>query len=174
MVGVLDGASGVVGAVVASELGLAVEDADAGSAGEQGQRLSDVGVGNRVEIPVEADVGGLSGADGADEVGLEGMGRERQEAGLLLGPDVGDGAVGQLGVAASVGDVVAPAEELGVDIVEVAEGPSGEEGVAQVLDLALDLPLLQSCRLLPVLLKHHRFLSPIRSIRYGVPASRSW
>ena len=47
-------------------------------------------------------------------------------------------------MAPAVGDVVAPAEELGVDIVEVAEGACGEEGVAQVLDLALDLPLLVS------------------------------
>ena len=102
------------------------------------------------------------------------MGGERQEAGLLFGPDVGDGTVRLVGVASAVGDVVAPASELGVEVVEVAEGAGGEEGVPEVLDLAFDFPLLQSCRLLPVLLKHHRFLSPIRSIRYGVPASRSW
>ena len=51
----------------------AVEDADAGGAGYQGERLSDVGVGNRVEIAVEADIGGLAGADDAHQVGLEGM-----------------------------------------------------------------------------------------------------
>ena len=56
MVGVLDGQPGVVGAVMVGQLGLSVEDADAGGAGDQGQRLSDVGVGNRVEIAVEADV----------------------------------------------------------------------------------------------------------------------
>ena len=32
----------------------------------------------------------------------------------------------------------------------------------------------QSCRMLPVLLKHHRFGLPTRSIRSGAPASRSW
>ena len=47
-------------------------------------------------------------------------------------------------MAPAVGDVVAPAEELGVDVVEVAEGACGEEGVAQVLDLALDLALVVS------------------------------
>ena len=34
---------------------------------------ADVSVGDGVEIAVEADVGGLAGADGADEFGLEGM-----------------------------------------------------------------------------------------------------
>ena len=56
MGGVLDGQSGVVGAVMVGQLVLSVEDADAGGRGEQGQRLADVGVGDRVEIPVEADV----------------------------------------------------------------------------------------------------------------------
>ena len=174
MLGVLEGLSGVVAAAMAGELGLSVEDADAGGAGEQRERLADVGVGNRVGIAVEADVGGFAGADGADEFGLEGMGGERQEAGLLFGPDVGDGTVRLVGVASAVGDVVAPASELGVEVVEVAEGAGGEEGVPEVLDLAFDLALLQSCRMLPVLLKHHRFGLPTRSIRSGAPASRSW
>ena len=129
MGGVLDGQPGVVGAVMVGQLGLSVEDADAGGAGDQGQRLSDVGVGNRVEIAVEADVGGLAGADDAHQVGLEGMGGQRQQAGLLFGPDVGDTAVGLVGVTPAVGDLVSPAAELGVDVVEVAEGPRGEERV---------------------------------------------
>ena len=40
------------GAAMAGEPGLLVEDADAGIAGEQGQGLADVGVGDRVEIAV--------------------------------------------------------------------------------------------------------------------------
>ena len=76
MRGVLDGLCGVVAAAMAGQLDLSVEDADAGIAGHQGQRLSGVGVGDRVEIAVEADVGGLSGADGAEEFGLEGMSGE--------------------------------------------------------------------------------------------------
>ena len=60
MRGILDGQSGVVGAVMAGQLVLSVEDADAGGRGEQGQRFADVGVGDRVEVAVEADVGGLS------------------------------------------------------------------------------------------------------------------
>ena len=130
VLGVLDGLSAVVGAAMAGELGLLVEDADAGVAGEQGQGLADVGVGDGVEVAVEADVGCLAGADDADQFGLEGMGGERQQAGLLVGPDLGDGTVGLLGVASLMGDVVPPAPELGVEVVEVAEGPGGEEGVA--------------------------------------------
>ena len=115
MGGVLDGQPGVVGAVMVGQLGLSVEDADAGGAGDQGQRLSDVGVGNRVEIAVEADVGSLAGADDAHQVGLEGMGGQRQQAGLFFGPDVGDTAVGLVGVTPPVGDLVSPAAELGVE-----------------------------------------------------------
>ena len=140
MRGVLDGQSGVVGAVMVGQLGLLVEDADAGGGSEQGQRLADVGVGDRVEIAVEADVRRLAGADGAHQVGLEGMRGQREQAGLLLVPDVGDAAVGLVGVRPPVGDLVAPASELGVDVVEVAEGAGGEVGVAQVLDLPLDFP----------------------------------
>ena len=174
MRGVLDGQSGVVGAVMVGQLGLLVEDADAGGGSEQGQRLADVGVGDRVEIAVEADVRRLAGADGAHQVGLEGMCGQREQAGLLLVPDVGDAAVELVGVRPPVGDLVAPASELGVDVVEVAEGAGGEVGVAQVLDLPLDFSFRQSCRMLLVLLKHHRFGSPTRSIRSGAPASRSW
>ena len=57
------------------------------------------------------------------------MGRQRQQAGLLFGPDVGDTAVGVVGMTSAVGDIVSPAAELGVDVVEVAEGPRGEERV---------------------------------------------
>ena len=173
MGGVLDGQSGVVGAVMVGQLGLSVEDADAGGRGEQGQRLSDVGVGDRVEIAVEADVGGLAGADGAHQVGLEGIGGQREQAGLLFGPDVGDAAIRLVGMPSAVSDLVSPASELGVDVVDVAEGAGGEVGVAQVLDLALDFSFLQSCRMLLVLWKRHRFGSSTRSIHSGAHASHS-
>ena len=129
MGGILDDQSGVVGAVMVGQFGLSVEDADTGGAGDQGERLSDVGVGNRVEIAVEADVGRLAGADDAHQIGLEGMGGQRQQTGLLLGPDIGDTAVALVGVRPPVGDLVAPAAELGVDVVGVAEGPGGKERV---------------------------------------------
>ena len=130
MGGVLDGQPGVVGAVMVGQLVVSVEDADAGGRGDQGQRLADVGVGDRVEVAVEADVGGLAGADGTHQVGLEGIGGQRQQAGLLLGPDLGDTVIGLLGMRPPVGDLVPPASELGVDVVEVTERTGGEVGVA--------------------------------------------
>ena len=113
------------------QLGLSVEDADAGGGSEQGQRLADVGVGDRVEIAVEADVRRLAGADGAHQVGLEGIGGQREQAGFLLGPDVGDAAVGLVGVRPPVGDLVAPASELGV-----RTGPGREVVVAGEVEQA--------------------------------------
>ena len=43
-------------------------------------------------------------------------------------------------------DLVAPAPKLRVQIVDIGEGPGGEEGVAEVVDLALDLALLIGAR----------------------------
>ena len=96
----------------------------------RGQRLADVGVGDRVEVAVEADVGRLAGAHGAHQVGLEGMRGQGQQAGLLFSPDLGDTAIRLVGMRPPVGDLVSPASELGVDVVEVAEGAGGEVGVA--------------------------------------------
>ena len=52
--------------------------------------------------------------------------------------------------------------------------PRPEHQVPDVFHTSLHRTLRQSCRMLPVLLKHHRFGSPTRSIRSGAPASRSW
>lgn len=130
MGGVLDDQPGVEGAVMIGQFRLTVEDADAGGAGDQGERFADVGVGNRVEIAVEADVGGLAGADHAHQVDLEAMCGQRQQGGLLLGPDIGDGSVALVGMRPPVGDPISPFAKLVVDVVEVAEGPGGEVGVA--------------------------------------------
>ena len=45
-----------------------------------------------------------------------------------------------------MGDLVAPASELGIEIVDIAKGPRGEERVAEVADLPLDLALLIAAR----------------------------
>ena len=58
------------------------------------------------------------------------IGGQPEQAGLLVGPDVGDAAVWLVGMRSPMGDLVAPAPELGVDVVEVAEGTGGEVGVA--------------------------------------------
>ena len=101
-----------------------------------------VRVGNRVEIPIEADVGRFAGADGAHRVRLKGVCRQREQPGLFLRQHVGDRPVALLGMAPLMGDVVPPAAKLGVEVVEVTKRPGRKERVAEVLDLALDFPLL--------------------------------
>ena len=109
---------------------------------EQRQRAPHVGVRNRVAVAVEAHVGRLAGDDGAHHVGLEGMRGQRQEPRLLLGQHVGDGPIALLGMGTLMRDLVAPAPKLRVQIVDIDKRARRKEGVAQVLDLALDLPLL--------------------------------
>lgn len=50
----------VPAALVARHLGVAVEDADGGFVSDEGERLADEGVGDRVVVAVEAHVGGLA------------------------------------------------------------------------------------------------------------------
>ena len=70
--------------------------------------------------------------DRAHHLGFEGMRGERQEPRLLLGEDLGDGLIAQLGMRTLMRDLVAPAPKLGVQIVDVGKGPRGKEGVAEV------------------------------------------
>ena len=89
-----------------------------------------------------ARTGVLPETTGAHHVGLEGMRGQRQEPRLLLGEDVGDGPIALLGMRALMRDVVAPAPKLRVQIVDIDKRARRKEGVAQVLNLALDFPLL--------------------------------
>lgn len=61
-------------------------------------------------------------------------------------------------------DGVAPLRKLGMQVVEIAEGPGGKEGVAQILDLALDFALGESRRLRSMrMIRIDSSASPIRS-----------
>jgi len=94
------------------------------------------------------------------------MRRQGQQHGLLLGQDLSDGPVGLIGMATLVCDGVAPGAKLRVQIVEVAKGAGREEGVAQVLDLALDFSLGESRQLQLMRMLRDEFSgSPIRSTR---------
>ena len=97
-------------------------------------------VGNRVLIPIEADVGRLAGAHRAQDVGLKRVRRQGEQPGLFLRQHVADRSVPVLGMAPLMGDVVPPAAKLRVEVVEVAKGPGRKERVPEVLDLALDFP----------------------------------
>ena len=63
-----------------------------------------------------------------------------------------------------MGDVIPPALELRVEIVDVAKGPRRKERVAQVADLALDFALGESRRLRSMrMIRIESSASPIRS-----------
>ena len=70
----------VVAAPMAGQLGLAVQEPDGGRAGHEREGAPHVRVGNRVLIPIEADVGRLAGAHRAQDVGLK---RVRRQAVVL-------------------------------------------------------------------------------------------
>ena len=146
MGGVLDDGAGVVAAHMARHLRAAVEDAHGGRIGEQRDGAPHERVRQRVLIAVEGEVRLLARARRADQRGLERVRGHGQQHALLLGEDRGDGLVALLGMAPLVRDRVAPVRELRVEIVEVAERARGEEGVAQVLDLPLDLALFVGAR----------------------------
>ena len=142
MRGVFDGLPRIVTAPMAGQLGVAVQDPDGGGARHERQGPAHVRVGNRVEIPIEADVGRFAGAYGAHHVRLKGVRGQGEQPGLFLRQHVGNRPVPLLGMAPLMRDVVPPAAKLGVEVVEVAKRPGRKERVAEVLDLALDFPLL--------------------------------
>src|SRR5262249_51783877 len=109
---------------------------------DQGERLLPMRMGDRVAIPVEAHVGGFAGGDDPLHGGVEGMRGEREKPRLLVREELGDGVIGVLGMAALMRDLVAPAPKLRVQIVDIAKRPRGKERVPEVLNLALDFPLL--------------------------------
>ena len=78
---------------------------------------------------------------------LKGMRREREEARLLLREDLRDGVIALLGMGPLVRDLVAPPPKLRIEVVDVAKGPRGEEGVPQILNLALDFAFGESRQL---------------------------
>ena len=144
---VLDRGAAVVAALVPGDLLGALHDPHGGGAGQQRQWPADVRGGDRVAVPIEPDVRQFAGDHRPHEIGLEGMGGQRQQPRLLLGEDLGHRLVGLLGMETLMRDVVPPALELRVEVVDIAKGPGGEERVTEVADLALDFPLLiPACR----------------------------
>jgi len=110
---VLDALAAIVAAGMAGDLGGAVQEAHRMLGGDQRERLADQGVGDRVVVPVEADVRGLAGADGAQEVAGKRMLGKRQEPGLLLGEGIDDPLLAPVGDRADMGDLGDPAGQLG-------------------------------------------------------------
>jgi hypothetical protein len=91
------------------------------------------------------------------------MRRQRQEPRLLLHQHVGDGPIALLGMRTLVRALVAPAPKLRIQVLDIEKRARRKEGVSQVLDLALDLALGESCQLrLMRMLRIKSSGSPIR------------
>ena len=72
----------------------------------------------------------------------KGCAGKRQEPRVFLGEDVRDGEIRLLGMPALMGDLVAPAAKLGIQVVDIGKGARRKEAMAEVLDLAFDFSLL--------------------------------
>ena len=130
---------------VNGDLFVAIEDAHGEIGGDEGERLPGMRVRDRVVVSVEAQVGGFPGATDLDEVAAERMGGQRQEPRPLVEEGGGDGALVVVsGDSARMRDARSPVVELAIEVLEGMERPSGEEGVAEVADGALDAALLVS------------------------------
>ena len=143
---VLDRLSAVVAADMARDLVEARDDPNRGRAGQERERATHVGMGNRVPVAIEGDVRQVAGHDRPHQFGLEGMRGQRQEPRLLCREDLRDRLVAVLGMRTLMRDLVPPALKLRVEIVDIAKRPRREEGIPEVPDLALDLALLISAR----------------------------
>ena len=140
----------LLAAVVAARMGgddvLAVEDAHPQRVGAHGEGASHMGVGDRVVVQVEAHVRGLARRHRAQLVGRKRCLGPREQA-LALGREgLGHRHRGVLGAAPRTGGALAPGLGLRVQVVQIGEGASGEEGLAHVADRALDAPLLVAAR----------------------------
>jgi hypothetical protein len=115
---------------------------------------TDIAGRDGVEGPPELDV--VIGVDGALGPGrrIEGRGRQREEGGLLLRLEDDAGGAARGAVDPGAGQVAAPGHGAGLHVVEITKGFAPEEVLADVRDPALDLRLLQSCRLQRVSLIH--------------------
>ena len=98
------------------------------------------GVRNAVEVAGDGHHAVAADAPLDGERGAVGDGGQRDQVRALLGERLVDDAAGS-GVGARVGQGGAPAVELAVEVVEVAEAPGEEEVLANVAEGPLDLAL---------------------------------
>ena len=141
---IVDRLPGVIAPHVAGDRLGPGDDPDRRRAGQERERPADVRVGNRVVIPIEADIGRLAGDHGAQDVGGEGMRRKREEPRLLLREHLRDGVIGLLGMGPLVRHLVAPPPKLGIQVIDIGKRPRGKELMTEVLNLPLDFALLVS------------------------------
>jgi len=98
-------------------------------------------IGHAVVVAADGDEAVVAHPPLEFQDGVEAMVGQGLQFGLLGGEGFGDDALGRA-VDASVGDGVEPLDQLGVEIVEVAEDAAEEEVLADVAERPLDLPLV--------------------------------
>ena len=128
----LDGLAGVIAPGMARQFLRPVDEADGGGARQQRQRAADVRVGNRVAIAVEAHVGELPRNDRAHQRRSQTDGPATAAGAAARPRRPRHGAVPLLGMGALVRQLVAPAPELRIEIVDILKRARGKEGIAEV------------------------------------------
>ena len=116
----------------------AVEDAHGVERSEHGERAAHVRVGYRVVVQIEARVRGLAHAHLDALLGRERVLGQSKQTRLLLGEDRAHSAGAVLRAQPVGSGALTPGVCLRIEIVEVAEGARGEEGVTYEADRALD------------------------------------
>src|SRR3974377_2618404 len=82
----------VIAAVMTGDFLGSVQEANPGIGGNQGEWAAN-GLGrDGVIVEVKADVDGLGGTNGKNQIGIEGMLRQRQQARLFFGEGLREGA----------------------------------------------------------------------------------
>jgi hypothetical protein len=103
--------------------------------------LADEPVGNRVEVPPDADVAVLADLVSAEVAGLVGVQRKRSELLPLLGEQI-YGPASRGSVEPHVRHVLPPAGEVGLGLLEDLEAPPAEAARLHVADVPLHLALV--------------------------------
>ena len=97
-----------------------------------------------VIVEIKADVDGLGGTNGKNQIGVEGMEGQRQQARLFFGEGLRHGAGIVAGPGALMGDLVPPEEGLTIAFFQGGEVAAGPEGFAHVTNGAFDAAFLIS------------------------------
>jgi hypothetical protein len=97
-------------------------------------------VGHAVIIAADCDEAIVADASFELEHGVKAMLGQRLQFGLLVRESLGDDPLSGA-VNADIGDSIKPVDELGVEVVEVAEVTAEKEVLADIAERPLDLPL---------------------------------
>ena len=132
----------VIAARVAGDDLAAVGDANLIAIGQHGQLPTDMGVGDRVVIEIEADIGCLADRDLLAFGHGIGVVRQLQQPGGFPGKDLPNTEARLLGAAPIGGRAATPSVGLDVEVVHAGDLAAGKEIVADIADGALDAALL--------------------------------